>query len=167
MQDGYEVFFLDESGFILTDYKVYGWYLKGSKPVKPFVFDSHHRTHLAGALSTRGFIIAKQYERINGDTFAAFVKSLVDRYPKLVLIMDNISTHFTKALRDLYESAKIIIIRLPKYSPQLNPIEQYWKNIKQWLGTYPPLTFEDLIKRLENAIQDSSLSPKSYGYLVT
>lgn len=164
MQDGYEVFFLDESGFILTDYKTYGWYQKGSQPVKPFVFDNHHRTHLAGAFSTGGFIITNQYNRINSETFANFVKYLVSRYPKLVLIMDNISTHFTKTLRDLYEQAKIVVIRLPKYSPQLNPIEQYWKNIKQWLGTRPPLTFKGLKKALNEAIQDSALWPRTYGY---
>lgn len=164
MQDGYEVFFLDESGFILTDYKVYGWYQKGSQPVKPFVFSSSHRTHLAGALSTRGFIIANQYDRLNGETFATFVKHLVNRYPKLVLIMDNVSTHFTKTLMNLYDQAKIIIVRLPKYSPQLNPIEQYWKNIKQWLGTRPPLTFKGLKKALEEAIQNISLWPKSSEY---
>jgi transposase len=167
MQNGHEVFFLDESGFILTNYNVYGWYLKGSQPVKPFVFNSRRRTYLAGAFSTKGFIIAKQYKHVNGDTFAAFVKDMVNSYPKLVLIMDNVSTHFTKTLLELYKSAKIVVVRLPKYSPQLNPIEQYWKNIKQWLGTCPPLTFEDLKKRLDVAIQDHSLTPKTYGYLVT
>ena len=53
MQDGYEIFFLDESGFILTDYKVYGWYQKGTHPVKPFVFDNHHRTSIVGAFIGR------------------------------------------------------------------------------------------------------------------
>jgi len=46
-------------------------------------------------------------------------------------------------------------------------VEQYWKNIKQWLGTRPPITFEELKKSLEVAIQDHSFIPKSYGYLVT
>ena len=78
--------------------------------------------------------------------------------------MDNISTHFTKDLRKWYKKNKVVIINLPKYSPQLNPIEQYWKNIKQWLGTRPPLTFIALQKALNEAIQMKSLMPKSYGY---
>ncbi len=167
MQNGYEIFFLDEAGFLLTNYNVYRWYVKGSRPVKPFVFNSRRRTHLAGAFSIRGFVITKQYDHINRNTFEDFIQDLVDRYPKLVLIMDNLSTHFTKNLLKLYESAQIIIIRLPKYSPQLNPVEQYWKNIKQWLGTCPPITFEELKKSLEVAIHDHSFTPKSYGYLVT
>lgn len=90
------------------------------------------------------------------------MRGLVDRYPKLVLVMDNLSTHFTKNLLELYESAKIIIVRLPKYSPQLNPVEQYWKNIKQWLGTRLSITFKELKKSLEQAIQDTSFTPKRY-----
>lgn len=164
MQDGYEVFFLDESGFILIDYKVYGWYLKGSHPVKPFVFDNHHRTSLAGALSTKGFIVAKQYDSINGETFLKFLKILKKSYQKIVLIMDNISTHYTKKLMRWYKRNKVVIIKFPKYSPQLNPIEQYWKNIKQWLGTRPPLTFKGLKRVLDEAIMESNLWPSSYGY---
>jgi len=164
MQDGYEIFFLDESGFILTDYKVYGWYQKGTHPVKPFVFDNHHRTSIVGAFSTKGIILAKQYDTINAESFLKFVKILKKRFKKIVLIMDNISTHYTKKLMKWYKRNKVIIIKFPKYSPQLNPIEQYWKNIKQWLGTRPPLTFSGLKKILDEAIKNSSLWPSSYGY---
>lgn len=164
MQDGYEIFFLDESGFILIDYKVYGWYLKGSHPVKPFVFDNHHRTSIAGALSTKGFIVAKQYDSINGETFLKFLKILKKSFQKIVLIMDNINTHYTKKLMRWYKRNKVVIIKFPKYSPQLNPIEQYWKNIKQWLGTRPPLTFNGLKRVLDEAIKDFNLWPSSYGY---
>jgi len=164
MQNGYEVFFLDESGFILIDYKVYGWYPKGSHPVKPFVFDNHHRTSIAGALSTKGFIVAKQYDSINGETFLKFLKKLKKQYDKIVLIMDNISTHYTKKLMRWYKRNKVVIIKFPKYSPQLNPIEQYWKNIKQWLGTRPPLTFKGLKTTLDIALKNENLWPSSYGY---
>lgn len=80
MQNGYDVFFLDESGFILIDYNVYGWYPKGSHPVKPFIFDNHHRTSIAGALSSKGYIIAKQYDSINSETFQKFLKVLKKNY---------------------------------------------------------------------------------------
>jgi transposase len=167
MQNGFEVFFLDESGFILTDYKIYGWYLKGSRPVKPFIFDKNKRRNLAGAFSTNGFIISKCYEKMNSDSFLDFIKHLKEQYPKLLLIMDNVQMHLTDKLRTYYKENNIHIIKLPKYSPQLNPIEQYWKNIKQWLGTRSPLTINDLNIKLNEAINDESLCPNSYGYIVT
>lgn len=67
---------MDESGFILQNYKVKGWYQKGSKPVKQVIFDSHHKTYITGALSTKGFVIAKQSDTINADNFLNFIKYL-------------------------------------------------------------------------------------------
>jgi transposase len=167
MQNGYEVFFLDESGFLLIDYKIYGWYQKGSNPIKQYIFNGKRRTYIASAFSTKGYIISSQFESINGNTFLQFVKSLKARFPKLVLIMDNVSTHFTKDLMKWYEENKVIIIKFPKYSPQLNPVEQYWKNLKQLLGTIQPFTFEELKNTLDVLIKDISLWPNSYGYLIT
>ena len=155
---------MDESGFILQNYKVKGWYQKGSQPIKQVVFDSHHKTYITGALSTNGFVFAKQSDTINADNFLKFIKNLKERFSKIVLIIDNVSAHFTKVLRKWYEENDIVIIRLPNYSPQLNSIEQLWKNIKQWLGIKPIFTFEKLKEFINIAIKNISLWPKSYGY---
>ena len=87
MQEGYEVFFVDESGFILQNYKVKGWYQKGSQPVKQVIFDSRHKTYITGALSTKGFVIANQSDTINADNFLKFIKNLKERFSKIVLII--------------------------------------------------------------------------------
>lgn len=155
---------MDESGFILQNYKVKGWYQKGSHPVKKVVFDSHNKTYITGALSTKGFVIAKQSDTINAENFLKFIKNLKERFSKIVLIIDNVRAHFTKILRKWYKENDIVIIRLPKYSPQLNSIEQLWKNIKQWLGIKPIFTFKKLKEFINIAIKDISLWPKSYGY---
>jgi len=146
------------------NYSTYGWYKKGSRPVKKISFSNKSRRTLIGALSTRGFIVAEQHKTVNSDTFLGFMKRLKERYPKMVVLMDNVSLHYTKELRDWYEENQVEIIKLPKYSPQLNPIEQLWKNMKQWLGTIQPLTKSSLIKVLDQAIKKRELWPKSYGY---
>lgn len=81
--------------------------------------------------------------------------------------MDNIRTHFTKDLMKWYLENDVAVIRFPKYSPQLNPIEQYWKNIKQWLGTKPIISFKYLRKTLGKIIKWKDLWPKTYGYKIT
>lgn len=146
------------------NYSTYGWYKKGSRPVKSVSFSTKCRRSLIGALSTRGFVIAEQHKTVDSRTFLGFLKRLKERFPKLAIVMDNVRLHYTKELRDWYEENHIVIIKLPKYSPQLNPIEQYWKNIKQWLGTIQPLTKGSLIKVLDQAMKDVYLWPKSYGY---
>lgn len=146
------------------NYSTYGWYKKGSRPVKSISFSNKTRQCIVGALSTNGFIIAEQHKTIDGKTFLEYVKRLKKRFPKLALVMDNVSFHYIKDLTEWYETNNVEIIKLPKYSPKLNPIEQYWKNIKQWLGTVQPLTKNSLIKALDMAIENKELWPKSYGY---
>ena len=52
---------------------------------------------------------------------------------KSLLILDNASHHSKDRLYDIADDYGVRIIFLPKYSPDLNPIEKYWANIKNWL----------------------------------
>ena len=61
-----------------------------------------------------------------------------------VLILDNASFHKSSATRKLVESYGCSIVFLPPYSPDLNPIEKYWANMKtkirELLPTVPTLS---------------------------
>ena len=50
--------------------------------------------------------------------------------PNMVVIMDNASFHKSVKIRDLIESAGVELLYLPKYSPDLNPIEKCWRPLK-------------------------------------
>lgn len=50
-----------------------------------------------------------------------------------VIIMDNASFHRKKKLFEIADSHNRSIIFLPPYSPELNPIEKLWANLKRWL----------------------------------
>ena len=56
------------------------------------------------------------------------------------------------------------MIRLLTYSPELNPIEQYWKNIKQSLATKLIETKEDLIREVQYALKKDIFIPKISQY---
>ena len=47
-----------------------------------------------------------------------------------VLILDNASFHKSIESQKLVEAAGCKILFLPPYSPDLNPIEKYWANMK-------------------------------------
>jgi len=47
--------------------------------------------------------------------------------------MDNASFHRKVKLQELAEKAGVGLIFLPAYSPDLNPIEKLWANMKRWL----------------------------------
>ncbi len=50
--------------------------------------------------------------------------------PGQVLILDNASFHKSTESQKLVETAGCKILFLPPYSPDLNPIEKYWANMK-------------------------------------
>ena len=52
-------------------------------------------------------------------------------YPKRILIMDNARFHYGGDLQKIAKQYNIMLMYLPPYSPELNPIEQLWAVIKQ------------------------------------
>ena len=53
--------------------------------------------------------------------------------PGQVVIMDNASFHKSQKTQELIESVGCRIIFLPPYSPDYNPIEKFWANMKRWI----------------------------------
>lgn len=69
----------------------------------------------------------------------------------IILICDNFSSHFANYIDELVEELNIRRVALPKYSPDLNPIEQIWDPLKRALSPrdLPDReTFQNLIEQL-------------------
>jgi transposase len=81
----------------------------------------------------------------NTNLFETWVEKFLIKELKLgqVVIMDNASFHKSQKTRELIESVGCKIIFLPPYSPDLNPIEKLWANMKQWLE-YNIVNFTEL-----------------------
>jgi transposase len=88
---------------------------------------------------------------VNGDVFEAFVEQVLipDLRPGDVVIMDNLSSHKRRRIRELIEDAGAHLVFLPAYSPDLNPIELIFAKIKQLLRSMACRTRD----ALWNAIQ--------------
>ena len=71
-------------------------------------------------------------DSLTGDFFKQWLKEAL--CPTLntgdILIMDNLSCHKVKGVRELIEGAGAQLIYLPPYSPDFNPIEKMWSKIK-------------------------------------
>lgn len=69
---------------------------------------------------------------INSQVFYAYVEHVL--LPELpsnsVLVMDNATFHKRQDVQDLITEQGHDILWLPPYSPDLNPIEQVWGQIK-------------------------------------
>lgn len=53
-----------------------------------------------------------------------------------VIIMDRASYHNKKRLSQYARIYKVTVIFLPAYSPDFNPIEKVWANLKRFLRNY-------------------------------
>ena len=65
---------------------------------------------------------------------------------RTISVLDNYRPHRNQDLKKVCKILNIILIHLPPYFPQLNPIEQVWKSIKRIIYTTFVETKEDLIK---------------------
>jgi transposase len=54
------------------------------------------------------------------------------KYPRVVLVIDNAPWHRGKPIDEaLRDNPHLEFKRLPSYSPQLNPIERFWKKLRR------------------------------------
>lgn len=72
---------------------------------------------------------------INGESFRTYVEKVLAPAlkPGDIVIMDNLGSHKGKAVRQAIRSAGAKLFFLPKYSPDLNPIEQVFAKLKHLL----------------------------------
>ena len=98
-----------------------------------------------GRWTTTTFLAALRLDRIDapwllegpidGESFRTYIERVL--VPTLregdIVIMDNLGSHKGKAVRQLIRSAGARLFFLPKYSPDLNPIEQVFAKLKHLL----------------------------------
>ena len=84
---------------------------------------------------------------INGESFLAYVRDFL--VPTLaagdVVIMDNLGSHRGKPVRRAIRAAGAKLLFLPKYSPDLNPIEQVFSKLKHLLRKAQARSYEALL----------------------
>jgi len=98
-----------------------------------------------GRWKTMTFLAALRHDRIdapwlldgpiNGETFQIYVEKLLvpSLRPGDIVVMDNLGSHKGKAVRRAIRAAGAKLFLLPKYSPDLNPIEQVFAKLKHLL----------------------------------
>ena len=95
----------------------------------------------------------------NKDVFKTYLDEvLLPNLPKnSYVIMDNASFHKGYDISDLFEKYKINLIYLPTYSPDLNPIEKKWAQLKSLYKKFSYF-FEDKIKLIEIVLLENKVS---------
>lgn len=74
----------------------------------------------------------------DASVFEDFIDQLLRHYgrwpePKSVLVMDNASFHHTEGIAQMCADAGVKLVYLPPYSPDLNPIEEFFAELKGFI----------------------------------
>ena len=135
--------FLDESGVNINMTRFYGR-AKGKKRVYDYVPAKRTKcTTLLSSVRLDGTIVKKIFQgALNGKIFLDYIKNIL--VPTLhegdVVVMDNLSCHKVKGVKEAIESVKASVLYLPPYSPDFNPIEMMWSKIKSLLRKWKART---------------------------
>ena len=118
-----------------------------------------------GRWRTMTFLAALRHDRIeapwfiegpiDGDSFRLYVEKVLlpTLKPGDIVIMDNLGSHKGKAVRQLIRSAGAKLFFLPKYSPDLNPIEQLFAKLKHFLRKAAGRTAETVCAAIGQILQ--------------
>jgi len=122
--------FQDEAGFGRINKPKYCWCFKGLRPSVPCHHIREYR-YAYGAvepLTGESFFLVLPY--CNTDCMNVFLRELSTAYPDdfILMVDDGAAWHKSKGLE---VPANIEIFPLPPYTPEMNPIEQIWKEIRK------------------------------------
>jgi transposase len=113
-----------------------GWGKKSEKLIGKKSGKYYERTNIIAGYVNK---IAIAPMIFNGSCNSLLFESWVEHFlikelrPGQIVIMDNAAFHRSEKTKNLIESVGCKLIFLPPYSPDLNPIEKFWANMKRWL----------------------------------
>ncbi|KAG1536673.1 hypothetical protein G6F46_012876 [Rhizopus delemar] len=146
--------FLDESAFHINLKRSMAWSRKGTPAIVTVPTTKANATSILGAISATGLInvslrvpkrikkrkLGRETDAYSTGTvtghYLSFLKATLDemdKYPEMkghYLVMDNAPIHSSTDIGRYIRSRGYRYVYLPPYSPELNPIEQFWSVVK-------------------------------------
>lgn len=161
-RDARELVLLDETGITTAMTRCYARAARGER-AHGSAPGGWRRLTVLGALSSEGRVAAMSIEAATTTrVFLAFLESVLIpelrcRHPKATVLMDNLSAHKPKVVETALTKAGFKLLYLPRYSPDLSPIEPGWSKLKSALRAAQARTREALEAALAPALD--SITP--------
>lgn len=147
--------FLDETGSNVAMTRRRGRSPRGQRVYGSVPHRRGKNLTVIGAVSAAGVVCHQTLDGgVRGETFLAFVTGVLlpALRPGQVVVMDNLSSHKTKAVRAAFAAAGVGVRYLPRYSPEWNPIELCWSKVKAYLRGVASRTRERLREAVAEAL---------------
>ena len=159
MFDPARLVFIDETSTNTAMVRLRGRAPRGERLVDYAPHGAWKTVTFVGALRQRGMTAPFVIEgAMNGLMFLAYVQQCL--VPTLrrgeIVLMDSLPVHKVAGVAEAIEAAGATLIYLPKYSPDLNPIELAFSKLKAHLRKAAEHTMPRLLRRIGRVITDFS-----------
>jgi transposase/PAS domain-containing protein len=153
--------FIDETGAATDMARRYGRCPRGQRLVSSVPWGHWKTTTFVAALRVGEIAAPCVFDGpMDGPSFRAYVEQFV--VPILresdIVVMDNLPSHKVAGIREAIEAAGAELRYLPSYSPDFNPIEQFFAKLKALLQKAAARTIEALIAAIAEAL--TKVSPQ-------
>lgn len=97
---------------------------------------------------------------MNRESFVGFCEWLLapSLHPGDLVVMDNLASHKSQEALRVIESVGAKAVYLPPYSPDLNPIENIFSKVKQFIRGLKPRRLAEIIESVREALIRITLS---------
>ncbi len=135
--------FLDEMGVLLGLTRTHARSISGRRvyDLKPFYRGT--KITVVGAISLTKVVALMTLDgSMDGQAFKVFIEHflLPNLWDGAVVVMDNLPAHKLAVIEPLIQSVGASLLNLSPYSPDFNPIELWWSQLKAFLRQFSPTT---------------------------
>jgi transposase len=125
--------FIDETGASTKMARLYGRALRGQRCRAPVPHGHWKTTTFTGALRLAGLTAPMVLDGpMNAAAFQAYIEQVLapTLIPGDIVVMDNLPAHKPASVRRAIEATGALLLYLPPYSPDFNPIEMAFAKLK-------------------------------------
>jgi transposase len=133
----------------------YGWAPVGCRAEGHRPFNPGQNITLIGGLNSGGIVAPLMFPgSLDGNIFKTYVEQVLvpELRPGDTVLLDNLSSHKVSGIKDILARAGATLKFLPRYSPELSPIENGWSKIKAYLRASAARSYESLVEAVKQAL---------------
>lgn len=157
----------DESTFLYDSISRKVWVQKGTKP-RRLVTGLHAKVHIFGFLSEDKKKLFVSDNKMNAKSFLKSLYKIRKRFGKTILIIDRAPWHKAKKVQKYFleHRREIKIVWFPRGCPDMNPVEECWRQAKREVnGGRVHESFEVMKKELRNFLKYKKFKQDMGKYL--
>lgn len=146
--------FIDEAGVNLSMTPTHGRGMSGERVVEYRPSVRTKRTSMVGAMTIDGIVSLGLVDgSFNAARFLEWLeRDLLPELPRgSILVWDNVKFHFNAGVLAAVAAAGCFLLKMPAYSPDLNPIEECWSKLKHFIKAAKARTQRELDAAISDA----------------